>query len=58
MENEKYKNEKIKKISKIDTAKFEDLQEFDKLLEDLKTFDLYILFLMMKNEMLKRGFEQ
>ena len=55
-QDRRYKT-KLKKFDSFCSDDFDDYREFDSLIGDLATFDLYIMFLMVKNEMMKRGFD-
>ena len=44
-------------LKSFDSKNFEEYEEFDHLIEDLKLFDLYIIFLMVKHELYKRGYK-
>lgn len=45
------------KIKEIDVNSLDELNDFYETIEEVKDFDLYVLFLMMKNELLKRGYK-
>ena len=45
-----------KSLESFDSKNFEDYQEFDGLIQDLKIFDLYIIYLMVRHELYKRGY--
>lgn len=53
----KGKKKMKEKIKHIKTNDLEDLNEFYEIIEQVKDFDLYIIFLMVKNELLKRGYK-